>query len=72
MKVVCAECMKMCYLGGKNSVVKGLKWPAGHERCHGNVGPTRQDGLFYACQEQEVREQNVSCRGYAIQVQDYR
>ena len=24
-KVVCAECMKMCCLGGKNSVVKGLK-----------------------------------------------
>ena len=23
-KVVCAECMKMCCLGGKNSVVKGL------------------------------------------------
>ena len=23
-KVVCAECMKMCRLGGKNSVVKGL------------------------------------------------
>ena len=26
MKVVCAECMKMCCLGGKNSVVKGLKY----------------------------------------------
>ena len=24
MKVVCAEGMKMCRLGGKNSVVKGL------------------------------------------------
>ena len=24
MKVVCTECMKMCCLGGKNSVVKGL------------------------------------------------
>ena len=24
MKVVCAECMKMCCLGGKDSVVKGL------------------------------------------------
>ena len=24
MKVVCAECMKMCCLGGKNTVVKGL------------------------------------------------
>ena len=24
-KVVCAECMKMCCLGGKNSVVKVLK-----------------------------------------------
>ena len=24
-KVVCAECMKMCRLGGKNSVVKGLR-----------------------------------------------
>ena len=24
-KVVCAECMIMCCLGGKNSVVKGLK-----------------------------------------------
>ena len=24
MKVVCAECMKMCGLGGKNLVVKGL------------------------------------------------
>ena len=23
-KVVCAECIKMCCLGGKNSVVKGL------------------------------------------------
>ena len=23
-KVVCAECMKMCRLGGKNLVVKGL------------------------------------------------
>ena len=23
-KVVCAECMKMCRLGGKKSVVKGL------------------------------------------------
>ena len=23
-KCVCAECMKMCCLGGKNSVVKGL------------------------------------------------
>ena len=28
-KVVCAECMKMCCLGGKNSVVKGLKWGRG-------------------------------------------
>ena len=27
MKVVCAECMKMCCLGGKNSVVKGLMGP---------------------------------------------
>ena len=26
-KVVCAECMKMCCLGGKNSVVKGLMPP---------------------------------------------
>ena len=26
-KVVCAECMKMCCLGGKNSVVKGLILP---------------------------------------------
>ena len=25
MKVVCAECMKMCCLGGKNSVVKRFK-----------------------------------------------
>ena len=25
-KVVCAECMKMCCLGGKNSVVKGLNY----------------------------------------------
>ena len=25
-KVVCAECMKMCCLGGKNSVVKGLNF----------------------------------------------
>ena len=30
--MVCAECMKMCCLGGKNSVVKGLiawlhAWP---------------------------------------------
>ena len=24
MEVVCAECMKMCCLGGKSSVVKGL------------------------------------------------
>ena len=24
MKVVCTECMKMCCLGGKNSVVKEL------------------------------------------------
>ena len=24
MKVVCTECVKMCCLGGKNSVVKGL------------------------------------------------
>ena len=24
MKVVCAECMKTCCLGAKNSVVKGL------------------------------------------------
>ena len=23
--MVCAECMKMCRLGGKNSVVKGLR-----------------------------------------------
>ena len=23
--MVCAECMKMCCLGGKNSVVKGLR-----------------------------------------------
>ena len=23
--MVCAECMKMCGLGGKNSVVKGLR-----------------------------------------------
>ena len=26
MKVVCAEYMKTCCLGGKNSVVKGLKF----------------------------------------------
>ena len=26
--MVCAECMKMCCLGGKNSVVKGLKCSA--------------------------------------------
>ena len=31
-------------------------------------GKTPEDSLFDACQEQEVREQNVSCRGYAIQV----
>ena len=24
MKVACTECTKMCYLGGKNSVSKGL------------------------------------------------
>ena len=24
MNVVCAECMEMCCLGGKNSVVKGV------------------------------------------------
>ena len=24
MKVVCTECLKMCCLGGKSSVVKGL------------------------------------------------
>ena len=30
-KVVCAECMKMCCLGGKNSVVKGLN-PVGITR----------------------------------------
>ena len=30
-KVVCAECMKMCCLGGKNLVVKGLKlFTVGH------------------------------------------
>ena len=28
-KVVCAECMKMCCLGGKNSVVKGLSKNSG-------------------------------------------
>ena len=28
-KVVCAECMKMCCLGGKNSVVKGLNRKSG-------------------------------------------
>ena len=30
-KVVCAECMKMCCLGGKNSVIKGLtaRWLLG-------------------------------------------
>ena len=29
MTVVCSECMKMCFLGGKNSVVKGLRaWPS--------------------------------------------
>ena len=30
--MVCAECMKMCCLGGKNSVVKGLiksSWKSG-------------------------------------------
>ena len=32
-KVVCTECMKMCCLGGKNSVVKGLKL-AGHGHNH--------------------------------------
>ena len=31
-KVVCAECMKMCCLGGKNSVVKGLSPLLG--QCH--------------------------------------
>ena len=25
--MACAECMKMCCLGGKNSVVKGLTMP---------------------------------------------
>ena len=36
-KVVCAECMKMCCLGGKNSVVKGLIQIEAHflfEECH--------------------------------------
>ena len=27
--MVCAECMKMCCLGGKNSVVKGLSFTQG-------------------------------------------
>ena len=39
MKVVCAECMKMCCLGGKNSVVKGLShshlFPVAHARATG-------------------------------------
>ena len=30
-KVVCAECMKMCCLGGKNLVVKGL---SDHLHCY--------------------------------------
>ena len=42
-KVVCAECMKMCCLGGKNSVVKGLSmW-------HNNEG--RQAGLHHHLQQ---------------------
>ena len=47
-KVVCAECMKMCCLGGKNSVVKGLNAPspplAAHAllsilSCYFNISP---------------------------------
>ena len=28
--MVCAQCMKMCCLGGKNSVVKGLMYVTGY------------------------------------------
>ena len=33
--MVCAECMKMCCLGGKNSVVKGLIWLDTMDRVEG-------------------------------------
>ena len=36
-KVVCAECMKMCCLGGKNSVVKGLTSVQSGDLATGNV-----------------------------------
>ena len=48
-KVVCAECMKMCCLGGKNSVVKGLKrWDLGYqELLHLAQIPTLENRRIY-------------------------
>ena len=31
--MVCAECMKMCCFGERNSVVKGLRWLTIHYIC---------------------------------------
>ena len=41
--VVCAECMKMCCLGGKNSMVKGL---IRFIVCCGLVGSFRIQGIL--------------------------
>ena len=42
-KVVCAECMKMCCLGGKNSVVKGLRASVQYWWCGGQAFHIRSE-----------------------------
>ena len=49
--MVCAECMKMCCLGGKNSVVKGLTDPIIGASLH--VNKTYIPGCDYYVSELE-------------------
>ena len=52
-KVVCAECMKMCCLGGKNSVVKGLTSlspiPSLNSTFFNGMGLSLVNGIFLVC-----------------------
>ena len=41
-KAVCAECMKMCCLGGKNSVVNGLSGQKAEIQCSQTINVMRQ------------------------------
>ena len=52
-KVVCAECMKMCCLGGKNSVVKGL-----NDETEGSTG-FRAPRKLYTCRHPRAKRKGV-------------